>query len=206
MDSLRYFIALLVLVALPPGLMLWLVIHPFASFWRRLGPVWTYAILAVPVASLMAALFLARGRLLAVEFGTSYVLIALAVLCAAAGATMFLKRRPLLTAGILTGLPELSQKRYPGRLLTEGIYARVRHPRYLEILLLTLAYALLANYLALYVLLALSLPTIYLVVLLEERELHHRFGAAYEAYCRRVPRFVPKIRPPAADDSERAAG
>jgi protein-S-isoprenylcysteine O-methyltransferase Ste14 len=195
MDSLRYFIALIVLVALPPGLLLWLVIHPFASFWRRLGPVWTYAILAVPVALVMAALFLARGRLLAIEFGTSYVLTAPAVLCLAAGATMFLKRRRQLTAGILTGLPELSQKRYPGRLLTEGLYGRVRHPRYLEITLWTLAYALLANYLAPYVLLALSVPTIYVVVLLEERELHNRFGAEYEAYCRRVPRFVPRIRP-----------
>ncbi|MHC4421944.1 MAG: methyltransferase family protein [Planctomycetota bacterium] len=132
--------------------------------------------------------------MLAIEFGTSYVLIALAALCLAAGATMLLKRRRQLTFGILTGLPELSQKRYPGRLLTQGLYARVRHPRYLEINLWTLAYALFANYLAPYVLLALSLPTIYVVVLLEEQELHNRFGAEYEAYCRRVPRFVPRIR------------
>jgi protein-S-isoprenylcysteine O-methyltransferase Ste14 len=26
---------------------------------------------------------------------------------------------------------------------------------------------------------------------LEEREMRARFGAAYEAYCRRVPRFLP---------------
>jgi len=28
---------------------------------------------------------------------------------------------------------------------------------------------------------------------LEERELRTRFGAAYEDYCRRVPRFLPSL-------------
>ena len=41
-------------------------------------------------------------------------------------------------------------------------------------------------------LLGLCVPTLYLIVLLEERELRDRFGEEYEAYCRRVPRFVPK--------------
>jgi protein-S-isoprenylcysteine O-methyltransferase Ste14 len=31
------------------------------------------------------------------------------------------------------------------------------------------------------------------VVVLEERELRHRFGPVYEEYSRRVPRFIPKF-------------
>jgi len=30
--------------------------------------------------------------------------------------------------------------------------------------------------------------------MLEERELRERFGAEYDAYCRRVPRFLPRLR------------
>ena len=47
---------------------------------------------------------------------------------------------------------------------------------------------------ALYAVLALWVPGIWLIAVLEERELRERFGAAYDAYCRRVPRFLPQLR------------
>jgi protein-S-isoprenylcysteine O-methyltransferase Ste14 len=34
----------------------------------------------------------------------------------------------------------------------------------------------------------------WVVVRVEEPELRERFGAAYEVYCRRVPRWVPRLR------------
>jgi protein-S-isoprenylcysteine O-methyltransferase Ste14 len=58
-------------------------------------------------------------------------------------------------------------------------------------------FALIANYLVLYVMLALLVPAIWLVVVLEERELRRRFGAAYAEYSRRVPRFIPRRGGPA---------
>jgi protein-S-isoprenylcysteine O-methyltransferase Ste14 len=190
MDTARYIVALVLLVGFPPGILLWFLIHPFAAFWRRLGPVWTYIIVSVPALSVSAALLLVRRRLLAVEYGTTYLLIALAVVSLAGTIVIALKRRKHLTARILAGIPELSSDD-PGRLLTEGIYARIRHPRYVEALLGVLAYALFANYLATYVLVLISVPAIYLIVILEERELSQRFGAEYEAYRKRVPMFIP---------------
>ena len=53
--------------------------------------------------------------------------------------------------------------------------------------------ALIANYLALYLIVALWLPGIYVIVLLEEKELRDRFGRAYDDYCRRVPRSIPRF-------------
>ena len=192
MNTVRYYTALLVLMALPPGLLLWFFIHPFAKYWRRLGPVWTYAVLSLPVAGIMIAVFLFRQPLLKIEYGTSLPLIAMGVACGIGAVVVQTKRRKHLTKAILAGVPELSRETKPGRLLTEGIYGKIRHPRYVELLLFVLAYSCIANYLALYVAALLTVPTLYAVVLLEERELKERFGSAYEEYADRVPRFVPR--------------
>jgi protein-S-isoprenylcysteine O-methyltransferase Ste14 len=78
------------------------------------------------------------------------------------------------------------------RLVTEGIYRRVRHPMYLALLLYGLGQALLLpNWLA---------GPSYLVVMAllaalrvgpEERMMRERFGAEYDAYAARTRRFGP---------------
>ena len=98
-----------------------------------------------------------------------------------------------LDLGILIGLPEITKDNYPGTLLTEGIYSRIRHPRYVGAFFFVLGLALLANSPIPYIVIFLLIPLIYIIVLLEERELKKRFGAEYEKYCRDVPRFIPKI-------------
>jgi protein-S-isoprenylcysteine O-methyltransferase Ste14 len=201
MNKLRYFVAFLVLASYPPAIMLWVVIHPFASFWRRLGPVWTYVVLGVPAAGYVAVAWMARGFLLGTDLGTSAITLVLAAVFFVAGALLGRAWRKHLTFAMLSGVPELSRQRYPGKLLTEGIYGQVRHPRYVEVVLVTFSYAFFANYLGVYLMVLLSLPLLFLVVLLEERELRRRFGADYDEYCRRVPRFVPKREPRIGDDA-----
>jgi protein-S-isoprenylcysteine O-methyltransferase Ste14 len=195
-DSARYVLAILVIASFPPSLLLWLAIHPFASFWRQVGAVWTYAILGLPVLGYMVGVWLLRKTLIVRDLGTNVFTMILAGIVF--GMAFLLKRSVVkeLRFARLAGIPELSKEKYPGKLLTEGIYSRVRNPRYIEALLWVMAYALFSNYLGAYIVVVLSLPLIYLVVRLEERELRERFGTAYEEYCRRVPRFVPKPRPP----------
>jgi len=195
MNKLRYFIGFLLLASHPPAILLWVAIHPFAPFWRRLGPVWTYVLLGIPVVGYMIAAWIARDFFLGVDLGTHVVPIALAAVCVAAGVLLNRERRRHLNFSTLSGMPELSRQQYPGRLLTDGIYGRIRHPRYVEVHFLVFAYAFFANYTGAYLVALLSIPLIYLVVVLEEKELRARFGEAYDEYCRSVPRFIPARRP-----------
>jgi protein-S-isoprenylcysteine O-methyltransferase Ste14 len=98
-----------------------------------------------------------------------------------------------MTPRVLVGLPELAPERYPQGLITTGLYARLRHPRYVQVALALLGYALIANYLAGYLVFAAWLLVMYPLVVLEERELRQRFGEAYDAYCRQAPRFIPRL-------------
>lgn len=140
----------------------------------------------------MAWVIVERRRIMAVDYGTNYWTIALAVIAVVIGAAVAVKRKRFLTFAILAGAPQLSEKRYPGILLTEGIYGKIRHPRYVETILFVLAYALFGNYLAGYLVSLMTTVCIYPIVLLEERELLERFGEEYAEYTRRVPRFIPR--------------
>ncbi|MCK4873090.1 MAG: isoprenylcysteine carboxylmethyltransferase family protein [Phycisphaerales bacterium] len=193
MDTARYIAATILLMSMPPALLFWFAIHPFTRFWRRLGAGWSYVVLSVLVVAMMVGVFLVREPLLVVQFGTSYIMIALAAVCMVMTLAIALRRRKHLTTRIVIGLPELSKDREASVLMTEGIYGQIRHPRYVEVLLATLAYAFFANYLATYVLTALCVPVLHLVVILEERELRDRFGEAYREYERRVPRYMPRF-------------
>jgi protein-S-isoprenylcysteine O-methyltransferase Ste14 len=126
-----------------------------------------------------------------VEYGTNPLLIALSVPVLIASLVL---RRALgrqLKMRILMGIPELSAEPSGQKLLCEGIYARIRHPRYLEIFIALISYALFTNYLAAYAMLALSVPTLLAIIHIEERELRDRFGEEYVRYCAHVPRFWP---------------
>ena len=191
LDLVRYYLALMVLFGVPGGLLLWLLIHPFAKFWQRVGLVPTYISVGVPVFLLMGTIVWFRDTLLATDYGTNYLLMALAIPPSALAIVVYRAHHKYLTPAIQIGVPEVTGQKQ-GLLLTEGIYSRIRHPRYVETVLWILGYALFTNFLALYLIFLFLLPTIHVIVLFEEKELKERFGRAYEEYCRRVPRYIPK--------------
>jgi protein-S-isoprenylcysteine O-methyltransferase Ste14 len=180
-------------VALPALFLYWLLIHPLIKFWRAQGMGATYTAILTVLGIAMVSLFSIRHALLATDFGTSFPLVAIGILCLALAAAMRFAIQKHLSVKVLLGLPEIAPDRYPRALVTDGIYARLRHPRYVQLLIALLGYALIANHLASYIVVALWLPTIYVIVALEEKELLDHFGERYADYCRRVPRFIPKI-------------
>jgi protein-S-isoprenylcysteine O-methyltransferase Ste14 len=95
----------------------------------------------------------------------------------------------------MMGMPELDPEGSGVLLLKEGIYASVRHPRYVAVTVGFAGVALFVSYLGIYILTVLTVPLLWLVVLFEERELLDRYGAEYEQYRREVPMFLPRLGP-----------
>ena len=83
------------------------------------------------------------------------------------------------------------------RLVVGGVYRFVRNPMYLAVLALIagqalfFASAVVAGYGAL-----VALAFVAFVRLYEEPTLRATYGAEYEAYCARVPRWLPRLRRP----------
>ena len=83
----------------------------------------------------------------------------------------------------------------PRQLVLRGVYRYVRNPMYLLYAGIVLGEALLYRSPALLAwAAAFWLLTHLYVVGVEERELERRFGAAYTDYCRRVGRWLPRLR------------
>ena len=195
MDRVRYFLGVLCLIMLPPGVLFWFVIHPWARWWRRLGPRRTYLIMVPVLIAVGAWLYRVRGPLLGADLGTNWGLIAIAAVLFGAMTWLETQYWKHLSMATLVGVPELSRpEERKSRLLQEGIYRVVRHPRYASAGLGLMASGLIVNHAGMYILILALLPAGYVMVVLEERELVARFGEAYREYQRDVPRLIPRLR------------
>lgn len=191
MSTARYVIAVLLVISLPPAIVWWYVIHPFVGFWRKIGKPITYTVMTVLFLGSVVGLFAVRDTLVLTDLGTSWIMVGVAAALIIPAIWLAILRAKYLSFGILAGVPELDADGSGGKLLNQGIYAVIRHPRYVEIALGTLAYAAFANYLGGYILALLTIPGIHAVVVMEEKELAERFGEEYEAYRAGVPRYIP---------------
>jgi len=191
-DSMRRGLGVVMIVAWPPALAFWLVVHPAVALWRRVGYWLSYAVVTLVMAAVGALGYRLRNEVIGQDLGFAPILIAPALVSYGVAVVIYAKRRRHLTNRILTGVPELQADGRGGELLTEGIYSKMRHPRYVELGLATLALTLFVNHVGSYVLCLVFLIGLHGVVLLEERELLERFGEDYAAYQARVPRFIPR--------------
>ena len=194
MDTIRYIIAVMLITAIPAAIAFWLMIHPLARFWRRVGPKMAYGVVGTATIAVMAGMVVLRSRILAVDRGTFWPGAIAGIILLAVSGKMLRELRKQLSVRTLIGIPELTTDNDSAPPITTGVYARVRHPRYLQMTVALLGYALIADYPAVYAAFLFWCGGIYIVMLLEERELAARFGAAYADYCRRVPRIIPGRR------------
>ncbi len=83
----------------------------------------------------------------------------------------------------------------PKELVVVGFYRYVRNPMYVGIFLILLGHFLWFKSVWLLVYLVIAFLIVHLfVILYEEPTLKGKFGAAYEEYLKRVPRWIPRFR------------
>jgi len=84
----------------------------------------------------------------------------------------------------------------PKELVVSGLYNHVRNPMYVGIASILIGHFLWFGFWSLLIYTAVVVIAFHsFVTLYEEPNLRQRFGAAYEEYCKRVPRWIPRIKP-----------
>ncbi|MBI2156114.1 MAG: isoprenylcysteine carboxylmethyltransferase family protein [Candidatus Rokubacteria bacterium] len=82
-----------------------------------------------------------------------------------------------------------------GALVTDGVYARMRHPQYAGLFLITIGMLIQWPTIVTVATWPLLILVYYRLARREEREAERQFGDGYREYRARVPMFVPRLRP-----------
>ncbi|MDD5318161.1 MAG: isoprenylcysteine carboxylmethyltransferase family protein [Candidatus ainarchaeum sp.] len=139
--------------------------------------------------SLIDVALMAMGALALYGGAYSLPLVALGLLAIAASMpVLFLARRDLAEGWKMSVKPGEGQ-----RLVTAGIYSKIRHPINASFFILVLGMALVAGSPLAALLFALHSVGLLLRTRQEEKELAERFGEEYADYARKVPAFIPRL-------------
>jgi protein-S-isoprenylcysteine O-methyltransferase Ste14 len=91
---------------------------------------------------------------------------------------------------------------HPDRLVTAGPYGYVRHPMYVGWSLVHLGSGLATRSVWMVATWPAAFGVLHRAVLREERHLAAEFGTETTDYARSVPRYLPRLRPPASSATE----
>jgi len=187
-------LALIYAVLFFPVPFFWMIIHPTINFWRRFGnrSFWV----APPLWLIFGVtLVLLRGRIFSQRIERNLWTVVLGLSLIALASWIDKRVHQQFTLRRLMGIPEMEPHRNVRGIVRDGIYARVRHPRSEEHTSELQSPAMISYALGIFVLAIISVLMYLIVTPLEERELRQQYGSEYEAYCRAVPRFIPRLRP-----------
>ena len=187
-------VALAALLLWPAIPLFWVPVHCIPRFFRRLGFL-TYVLPLITWLPVALLTFEYRDFLLSYRTALPAAAQFIGGFLFISGAGLQAWTLILLTLPVIMGMPEVTRG-MPGRLVTKGPFAVVRHPTYLSHTLMLLGLFLWTGFTALGVVTLIdALVVNSMVIPLEERELFERFGKEYEEYCRKVPsRFLPVKR------------
>ena len=191
MTALGWLAAVVLFLQLPIPLY-WFVVHPQVKFWRRHQTAGYITGGLLAWAPVTAGLIYYHHQMFRPDWPAAWRIISGLALIGVEG-RIFWRVNKDLGGARLVGKTELSGG---GEMAQQGIYARIRHPRYAGSMLAILGACLIAGTSVMWEVAAAWCLLTLVAITMEEHELRARFGAAYEEYCRRVPRFLPmRLRP-----------
>lgn len=102
----------------------------------------------------------------------------------------------LLTIGLVYIIRGGKNKRiYAEGLVTDGLFSHSRNPMYVGNVLMIIGMSVLSNSVfAVFIMIPLFIFIYQAIILAEENFLRNKFGSDFDAYCRRVPRWFPKLQ------------
>jgi protein-S-isoprenylcysteine O-methyltransferase Ste14 len=179
----RWVAAVVLFLQLPVPLY-WFVVHPQIDYWRKhRQAAYAVGLLAWPVVGVGLVSF--RHDLFSREYPAVWRMVIGFPLLVLEVWLFERARRDLGTARFV-GAIELSGG---GAVVSQGIYAHMRNPRYFGSFLAIVGACLLAGAARMWLVAAVWTLLMRVAIGFEEREMRNRFGEGYMEYCRRVPRF-----------------
>lgn len=168
----------------------WFVVHPLSGFWRQRQKAGLVTGLLLSWPPVTACIVVFRRELFSTTWpGVARVVIGLALI--GFEVWLFAKLTRDLGTERLVGKTEVSGG---GSIARNGVYAHIRHPRYLGSFLAIIGACLIAGRPAMWAAAVVWAVLMRTAIWLEEREMRARFGTEFEAYAREVPRFIPAWR------------
>ncbi len=178
---------LIIFVPIPIG---WIIIHLTVNFWRRLN-IFSYLIFILYWITFGFIIFYFRKEIFSQRLNFNITLFIIGLILIFISFYLDKKRAEVFDLKKLIGLPEILPKKYKSKLVTSGIYSKIRHPRYLEYMLFSCGFAFITGFYYVYTSAVYIIIALYILILVEERELRERYGKPYLDYCKKVPRLFP---------------
>lgn len=188
--DIRYGMAVILIVVLPVVTSFWFVIHGGIRLWKS-RPAWmAYSVALVAILATLALIVPNLRSIAGQDLGHSWALLMVGAVFYLSSLRISSRIRSHLSFRTFAGIPEVQNE--AEELIESGPFTVVRHPRYFMILVSTIGWALMSNFVGVYLVSAAFFLCLYLIIQFEERELVTRFGEAYRAYRQRVPMVLPK--------------
>ena len=185
-------IALLVLILWPIIPLWWIPVHGANKLVKNIGFL-MYPIMFVLWIFIAYPIYLNRAFLLGYRIDFSLIIRAAGIFCACIGTLLQLWTVKVLTAKVITGVPEVFNGA-KATLAVRGPFSHVRHPTYLSHTLFFVGIFLSSGIQAVGLIALIDFLIVGLIIIpLEENELQQRFGDEYRSYMTRVPRFIPRL-------------